>query len=308
VKAIQSRNAGAGYCNCKFITNETGSKSTSAGWDACIYFFNGDIVLNNCSLTCNGYKGQFLGLYGSRGSVTFNASTIATVGNTGGWSYAMYGGSVLNLNGSTMTATGMQRAPGGGNINAFYSGDNRTGYDAVYITDSTVDFSDNYGGGFAINNVNIHVTNSDITVSNNLGNACNSGYWIVDDSSITMNGNRSGHALSCIGIEMTDSDLEILHNGYAGLYIQSTDSTFANSNVDIRCNGEKLLNYSAGDVWLNTHKATFSDCPSVWLGGVGRKGTVENNNCAYFVASDLNDVAPLKSNTAPILPGVSLDE
>ena len=120
-------------------------------------------------------------------------------------------------------------------------------------------FSDNKAGGFAINNVNIHVNNSDIIVNNNLGNACNSGYWIVtNDSSITMNGNRGGHGLSCIGFEMSDSKLEVLHNGYAGVYIQSKDSTLTNCTVDIRCNGERLLSYTAGDLWLQGHALTVS--------------------------------------------------
>ena len=161
------------FDNCRFVTAEGATKTTSAGYDAAIYFFSGDIVLNGCNLSAKGYNGQFLGLYGSSGSVTFNDSNISTVGNKNGWSYAMYGGSVLKLNRSTMTATGS--STDSGNINVFYSGDNRTGYDAIYFTDSTINFSDNHAGGFAINNVNIHVNNSDIIVDNNLGNACNSG-------------------------------------------------------------------------------------------------------------------------------------
>ena len=91
--------------------------------------------------------------------------------------------------------------------------------------------------------------NSDITVNNNLGNACNSGNWFVTNgSSITMNGNRGGHGLSCIGFDMSDSTLEIQHNGYAGVYMQSRDSSLTNCNVTLRCNGEKLLSYTAGDL------------------------------------------------------------
>lgn len=301
------------FDNCTFLTDETGSKSSSAGYDACIYFFSGDIVLNGCTLSATGYNGQFLGLYGSSGSVTFNDSDISTVGNVGGWSYAMYSGSVLKLlNGSTMTATGM--VPSGGNINAFYSGDNKAGYDAIFVKDSTIDFSDNRAGGFAINNVNIHVDNSTITVNNNLGNACNSGYWIVNDSTIIMNGNRGGHALSCIGFEMSDSTVEIMHNGYAGIYLQSTDSSFTNCSVDLRCNGEKMLSYTAGDLWLNGHTLTVSggtsqtQAGSLWLGGVGRKGAVETTEGTTVVAYDLNTNAKdnLKSNTAPTLTGADL--
>lgn len=208
------------FNNCMFITQEGATKTTSSGNDAAIYFFGGDINLNGCTLSAKGYNGQFLGLYGSEGAVTFNQSNISTEGNKNGWSYAMYGGSVLKLlNGSSMTATGM--TTDSGNINAFYSGDNRTGYDAIFVEDSTIDFSNNAAGGFAINNVNIHVKNSNITVNNNKGNACNSGYWIVDNSTIQMNGNRGGHALSCIGFEMSTSALQILHNGYAGVYIKT---------------------------------------------------------------------------------------
>ena len=293
------------FDNCRFVTAEGAAKTTSAGYDAAIYFFSGNIVLNRCNLSAEGYNGQFLGLYGSSGSVTFNDSNISTVGNKNGWSYAMYGGSVLKLNRSTMTATGS--STDSGNINVFYSGDNRTGYDAIFFKDSTINFSDNKAGGFAINNVNIHVNNSDIIVNNNLGNACNSGYWIVtNDSSITMNGNRGGHALSCIGFEMSGSKLEILHNGYAGVYIQSKDSTLTNCTVDIRCNGERLLSYTAGDLWLQGHALTVSGGTSnaqegsPWLGAVGRKGSLITTGTTSVVAYDLNNnaVDNLKSNTA----------
>ena len=295
------------FNNCTFITQEGATKTTSSGNDAAIYFFGGDINLNGCTLSAKGYNGQFLGLYGSEGAVTFNQSNISTEGNKNGWSYAMYGGSVLKLlNGSSMTATGM--TTDSGNINAFYSGDNRTGYDAIFVEDSTIDFSNNAAGGFAINNVNIHVKNSNITVNNNKGNACNSGYWIVDNSTIQMNGNRGGHALSCIGFEMSNSALQILHNGYAGVYIQSQDSSLVNSTVDIRCNGEKLLSYSAGDLWLNGHGLTVTDCTSLampgsaWLGGIGRKGTITTPS-GSIVAHDLSEhaVDNLKSNTSPVL-------
>lgn len=295
------------FNNCTFVTQEGATKTTSAGYDAAIYFFSGNINLNGCTLSAEGYNGQFLGLYGSSGAVTFNKSNISTVGNKNGWSYAMYGGSVLKLlNGSSMTATGM--TTDSGNINAFYSGDNRTGYDAIFVEDSTIDFSNNAAGGFAINNVNIHVKNSNITVNNNKGNACNSGYWIVDNSTIQMNGNRGGHALSCIGFEISNSALQILHNGYAGVYIQSQDSSLVNSTVDIRCNGEKLLSYSAGDLWLNGHGLTVTDCTSLampgsaWLGGVGRTGSVTTPS-GSIVAHDLSEhaVDNLKSNTSPVL-------
>ena len=301
------------FDNCTFVTDATGSKSSSVGYDACIYFFSGDIVLNGCTLSANGYNGQFLGLYGSSGSVTFDNCDISTVNNRNGWSYAMYGGSVLKLvNGSTMTATGM--STDSGNTNAFYSGDNKTEYDAIFVENSTIDFSDNSAGGFAINNVNIHVDSSTITVSNNKGNACNSGYWIVDGSTITMNGNRGGHALSCIGFEMTDSTVEIMHNGYAGVYVQSTDSSFTNCSVDIRCNGEKLLSYTAGDLWLNTYTLTVDGGTSQalkgspWLGGVGRKGAVTTTEGTTVVAYDLNTNAAdnLKSNTEPTLTSAAL--
>lgn len=300
------------FTNCTF-TAANGGKSTTAGYDAAIYFFSGNINLYDCTLSATGWNGQFLGLYGSPGAVTFNNTDISTVNNRNGWSYAMYGGSVLNLvNGSTMTATGM--TTDSGNINAFYSGDNRTGYDAIFVKDSTIDFSDNKAGGFAINNVNIYVDNSDITVNNNLGNACNSGNWFVTNgSSITMNGNRGGHALSCIGFDMSDSTLEIQHNGYAGVYVQSRDSSLKNCNVTLRCNGEKLLSYTAGDLWLNGHTLTVTDCTSsayegaAWLGAVGRTGSVVTPSGAV-VAHDLNDhsVDNLKSKCSPVLTGANV--
>ena len=301
------------FNSCTFVTEEGATKTTSAGYDAAIYFFSGNINLTGCTLSAEGYNGQFLGLYGSAGAVTFDDCDISTVGNKNGWSYAMYGGSVLKLtNGSSMTATGS--TTDSGNINAFYSGDNRTGYDAIYVDDSTIDFSDNHAGGFAINNVNIHVSNgSTITVNDNLGNACNSGYWIVDDSTIQMNGNKGGHALSCIGFEMTGSTLDIEHNGYAGVYLQSRDSLLTNCTVDIACNGEKLLSYSAGDVWLQDHALTVTDCTSTtlpgsaWLGAVGRQGAVTTPS-GSIVAHDLNThtVDNLKSSCSEVLANATI--
>ena len=300
------------FNNCTFVTQEGATKTTSAGYDAAIYFFSGDINLNGCTLSANGYNGQFLGLYGSSGAVTFNQSNISTVGNKNGWSYAMYAGSVLKLlNGSSMTATGM--TTDSVNINAFYSGDNKTGYDAIFVEDSTIDFFDNAAGGFAINNVNIHVKNSNITVNNNKGNGCNSGYWIVENSKISFNGNRGGHGLSCIGFEMTGGSLSVLHNGYAGVYIQSQDSSLTNTTVDIRCNGEKLLSYSAGDLWLNGYGLTVTDCTSLampgsaWLGGIGRKGTITTPS-GSIVGHDLSEhaVDNLKSNTSPVLTNANV--
>lgn len=301
------------FNNCMFITGDNAGKSDGAGNDAAIYFHSGNINLNSCTVKGTNYNGQFMGLYGTTGAVTFTDSIISTEGNMDGWSYAMYGGSVLKLNHSMMTATGTTVTSG--NTNAFYSGDNRTGYDAVYIENgSIVDFSDNRAGGFAINNVNIHVDNSSITVNDNAGNACNSGYWIVKNSSITMNGNKGGHALSCIGFEMTDSKLEILHNGYAGVYIQSRDSSLTNCTVDIRCNGEKMLSFSAGDVWLNGHKLTVGNCTSnaqegsAWLGGVARKGAVVTTEGSSVVAYDLHSNAEdnLKSNTEAVLTNTNI--
>lgn len=298
--------------NCTFVTQEDAKKTTNAGFDAAIYFFSGNIQLFDCTLSAEGYNGQFLGLYGREGAVTFSHSVISTVGNKNGWSYAMYGGSIMKLeNGSTMSATGM--STDGSNINAFYSGDNKTGYDAIFVDDSTIDFSDNRAGGFAINNVNIHVNRSTIRVNDNLGNACNSGYWVVKDSTIEMNGNRGGHALSCIGFAMENSTLEVLHNGYAGVYVQSKDSSLSDCVVDIRCNGERLLSYTAGDLWLNGHSLEVSNCTSAaapgaaWLGGVGRKGKVTTPS-GSIVAYDLNSNAAdnLKSNTEPVLSDAAI--
>lgn len=292
------------FKNCTFITGENASSISGNGNDACINLHNGDIVFNDCNVTGNGVLGQFMGLYGAS-NVTFNGSRISTVGNTGGWSYAMYGTSVLTLVDSTMTASGMQRKPGGGNVNAFYSGDHRTYYDAIFLDNSTIDFSDNNGGGFAINNVNIHVKDSKINVLNNAGNACNSGYWNVKDSDINMSGNKA-HGWSCIGFEMIGDSLTVLHNGYAGIYVQSRDSSLTGTDVKVMCNGERLLSYTAGDIWLNTHTLTLTNCNDAWLGAIGRRGTLVANNCANLIAYDLFN-NKLKGNTETIIgEGVTL--
>lgn len=48
--------------NCLFVTEEGAQKSSGVGYDAAIYFFNGDINLTKCTLQAENYKGQFLGL------------------------------------------------------------------------------------------------------------------------------------------------------------------------------------------------------------------------------------------------------
>ncbi len=61
---------------------------------------------------------------------------------------------------------------------------------------------------------------------NNLGNASNSGMWYLNNNSkIDIIGNRC-HGLSLIGIDASDSEINILHNGYAGLYVQAVDFVF----------------------------------------------------------------------------------
>lgn len=276
--------------NCE-ITAKDGSCATGSGNDACIEFFGVDTRLVGGSILGENWAGQFLGLFGAA-DVTLSGTHVRTTGVQGTWSYAMYGTSVLRLEKKALlSARGM--TPKTGNVNAFYSGDLSTSYDAVFLDDATVDFSENKGGGFALNNINIHVKNSTIRVENNAGNASNSGYWIVEDSKLYLNGNRGGHALSCVGAEMKNTTLQVLHNGYAGVYIQSQDSKFENCTVDVRCNGERLKSYSAGDLWTNDRIVTFTNCPHVWIGGVSltrstqQNGRIVHEGCAEFVAEDL---------------------
>ena len=75
--------------NCTF-TATNGERSSTSGNDACIQFFGPEIVVNGGSVTGTDWQGQFMGLYGSA-NVTFDGTAIQTTGNTGGWSYAMYG-------------------------------------------------------------------------------------------------------------------------------------------------------------------------------------------------------------------------
>lgn len=129
-----------------------------------------------------------------------------------------------------------------------------------------------------------------------------------------MNGNRGGHALSCIGFEMTDTTLEILHNGYAGVFIQSNDSSLTNCTVDIRCNGERSLSYSALDITLNSHNLAINACTSkalegaAWLGGVGRTGAVTTMEGSSVVAHDLSthSIDNLKSSCSPVLTNANV--
>ena len=303
-------------CTITFSTEnyEDGGSSTTAGYDCALYLFTGNITFDDCTITGTDWYGQGIGTFASA-NVTFNSSTVTTTGNMGAWSYAMYGYSYWTMTDSTLMATGELRKSGGSNINCFYSGDLRTSYDALTFTNTYVEFTDNQAGGFAINNINIHVTDSTIIVSNNLGNAANSGKWYVTNSTIEMNGNRGGHALSCIGFWMTDSTLEILHNGYAGVYITQS-SSLTNCTVDIRCNGENSLSYTAGDTWIGRSSTrctlTVTDCTSnalegsAWLGAVGRKGYIITEGCSV-VAFDLNELADdnVKSSTEDILTSSS---
>lgn len=212
---------------------------------------------------------------------------------------------VLNLLEKTiMTAKGMKPHPGvdgkgsGGNVNAFYAGDLRTPYEAIFVDNSEINFSGNTGGGFAINKVTINVNNSEIKVENNAGNASNAGYWNIKDSNINMNGNKA-HGWSCMGFNMEGGSLNVLHNGYAGIYVQSLDSVLNGTNVRVMYNGERLLNYSAGDVWLDNYKSlTLKDCKKAWLGAIGipsfkawgtipDRGSLITDNSPNLVAYDL---------------------
>ena len=307
--------------NCIIVTKDDGSKGYS-GWDSAISLWNysasssyvhSTITFESSKITGTNWKGQFIGTF-AYADVVFNNSTVETTGNTGGWSYAMYGCSTWTMNSSNLTATGELRDSdlGNSNINCFYTGDSNT-YLAVTLNDSYVNFYDNQAGGIVLNYATININNSKIYINNNLGNASNSGYWIVKDSTIEMNGNRGGHAMSCINFEMTNSELEILHNGYAGVYI-TKDSSLKKCTVDIRCNGEKLLSYSAGDVWLNGHTLSVDDCTSnalegsAWLGAVGRKGSVTTTEGSSVVAYDLssNSADNLKSNCTAVLTSATV--
>ena len=305
------------FIDCLLIASD-GGQSGGSGNDAAVYFYDGNISLQMCTVKGNSWNGQFLGFYGRQNdtneAVTFTDSIISTEGNQNGWSYALYAASVLKLDHSQITASGSQ--PGTSNTNVLYAGDERSQYTAVYIDNhSEVDFCDNRSGGIVLNDATIDIDSSTVNVSDNWGNASNSGYWIVDNSTITMNGNRGGHALSCIGFEMTGTTLEILHNGYAGVFIQSNDSSLTNCTVDIRCNGENLLSYSAGDLWLQGHTLTVTGGTSAacegspWLGAVGRVGAVNTaEGGTSVIAYDLNANAAdnLKSGTQEVLGNATI--
>ena len=52
-------------------------KTTSAGYDAAIYFFSGDIVLNGCELSAEGYNGQFLACTAATAALPLTTATSA---------------------------------------------------------------------------------------------------------------------------------------------------------------------------------------------------------------------------------------
>ena len=197
-----------------------------------------------------------------------------------------------------------------GNIRVYAQNQNDTGTTITNITNnSRIIFDDNKGGGFVFgkgtNQVNID--KSIVDVSNNGGNASNGGVWTVIDSTLTINGNRGGHGLSCQYFQMTNSKFESIHNGYAGVFTGTDDSSFTNCDVTIQCNGENLLSYSGLDITLNGHTLTVDNCGIAYLGTVGRSGNVITTNGSRVVMADAAQFGVdshsnnIKSNCTPVI-------
>ena len=231
------------FKNCTINVLSGQSANYSSGNHSAIGLF-GKANFENCTITVSDWTGHGIGFYGDA-NVTFTESSLSSDGVKGAWSYAMYGSSVLTLDSSSMSATNME--PISGNINAFYSGDLKNNYDAIYIKNhSSVHFYENKGGGFAINSINIHVDDSEILVENNNGSASNSGYWYVNDSTLNMN-NNFYHGLSAEALFANRSNIILDKNGYYGAQLRhgfiidgDTSLQVTGNSYNFDCAGLKL--------------------------------------------------------------------
>ncbi len=231
------------FKNCAINVLSGQSANYSSGNHSAIGLF-GKANFENCTITVSDWTGHGIGFYGDA-NVTFTESSLSSDGVKGAWSYAMYGSSVLTLDSSSMSATNME--PISGNINAFYSGDLKNNYDAIYIKNhSSVHFYENKGGGFAINSINIHVDDSEILVENNNGSASNSGYWYVNDSTLNMN-NNFYHGLSAEALFANRSNIILDKNGYYGAQLRhgfiidgDTSLQVTGNSYNFDCAGLKL--------------------------------------------------------------------
>ena len=231
------------FKNCTINVLSGQSANYSSGNHSAIGLF-GKANFENCTITVSDWTGHGIGFYGDA-NVTFTESSLSSDGVKGAWSYAMYGSSVLTLDSSSMSATNME--PISGNINAFYSGDLKNNYDAIYIKNhSSVHFYENKGGGFAINSINIHVDDSEILVENNNGSASNSGCWYVNDSTLNMN-NNFYHGLSAEALFANRSNIILDKNGYYGAQLRhgfiidgDTSLQVTGNSYNFDCAGLKL--------------------------------------------------------------------
>lgn len=296
------------FKNCTILAKE--ASASSAGTSAIISFLSGaNVIFENTKVTGIDGNYQFMAAYHNV-TTTFKESSIDVTGNKNGWVFASYPSRdetvTMNFDQTHFIATN-------GNVRVYAQCQNGIS-SATTVTNimnrSNIVFENNIGGGFVFGKGNnkVNIKDSTVNVSNNGGNASNGAIWDVENSTLMMNGNRSGHGLSCQSFAMKNSEFESIHNGFAGVYVQSKDSSFTKCKVDVRCNGENMLSYSAGDFWLNGHTLTVKECKSkvmegsAWLGAVGRKGSIITDQCS-IVAYDLNENAidQLKSNTTAIL-------
>lgn len=291
--------------NCKI--SAIGASAKGAGTTALISMFNGaNVTLEDCTIIGTDCNYQFMAAYGTVTS-NFNKSLLTVTGNKNGWVFVSYPNKndtvTMNFNKTDFTANN-------GNIRVYAQNQNDVGTTITNITnDSHIIFDDNIGGGFVFgggtNHVNIDKSNVD--VSNNGGNASNGGVWTVTDSTLIMNGNKSGHGLSCQYFQMTKSKFESMHNGYAGVFTGTGDSSFTNCDVTIQCNGENLMSYSGLDITLKGHTLNVDNCRVAYLGTVGRSGSVITMNGSSVVMADAvqfgvdSHSQEIKSNCTPVI-------
>ena len=260
------------------INVSSGQTSYGSGNHCAIGLF-GEANFENCKISISDWTGQGLGLYGDA-NVTFTNSTLSADGVKGSWSYAMYNSSVLTLDSSSMSATNME--PISGNINAFYSGDLKTNYDAIFIENhSTVHFYENKAGGFAINSVNIHVSeNSNVIVENNSGNGSNSGHWYVDNSTLNMS-NNGCHGLSAESLfASNNSNIIIDGNGYYGSQIRNGFEIDGTSTMTVTGNSHKG-DFAGLNLTANVTNGLVEDGAIINISGNYCSGLSNRGTCTF---------------------------
>ena len=304
-KADQTRakllvNGGILFTDCTF--NVDGATSTTNSYDAIINLYEsngGSVVFENSTVEGENTKGHFMGLYGNV-AANFNNSTLTNMNQTGGWTFGQFGVSTMHLCESNFVVKEMKKA---GNLTTvYYAADTLKHYDILSAEDSDIDFSFNEGSAFALGHVGLNTSNTILDMNENKSDAVLGGIWKISHGTVNANHNV-GTAFKNISLQAQDSMISVIENSEAGITL-TADSKLKSTSTNIRSNGLNSLEYSAGDIWLNSVELKLSDCDSAWLGGVAGEGSVSVSG-SHVIAQDLNQTG-LSGITEPLLGDVKM--